>query len=223
MEFRHELKFVVSDAQLEALRYRIAPFMQTDKNQKDGCYTITSLYFDDVYDSCFRENLGGFDRRSKYRIRIYENDFGVIKLEKKSKLHGMCKKESVRLSLEECQQLTDGENLYSRAGLDAKKQLLLCEMQMRGLMPKSIVEYERTAFVNPVGNVRITFDRNIRGSLKVEDFYDERICMVPLLDEGVHVLEVKYDEFLPAYIYQALEIETLQQTSFSKYGYSRTI
>ena len=223
MEFRHELKFLVSDAQLAQIQYRIAPLMQKDKNQKSDYYTITSLYFDDIYDRCLQENLSGDDLRHKYRIRIYDHSFDCIKLEKKSKIHGMTKKDSVTLSREECNVLVSGKNPCFQPSLSPRKQALFCEMQLLGLQPKSIVEYDRTAFVNRIGNVRVTFDRNIRGSLKPSDFFLEKINMVPLTNAGTHVLEVKYDEFLPSYLYDALELGTLYQTAFSKYGYSRKI
>lgn len=84
-----------------------------------------------------------------------------------------------------------------------------------------IVEYERTAFVEPVGNVRVTFDKNIGGTTEIKTFFDEYIPAVPALPAGVHILEVKYDEFLPDYIKEILEIGSLRRTSFSKYYYTR--
>ena len=92
---------------------------------------------------------------------------------------------------------------------------------MNGMHPKSIVEYERTAFVEPRGNVRITFDRNISGCEKISGFFDRTLPAVPVLPKGQHVLEVKYDELLPEYIAGVLELGRLQQTAFSKYYYSR--
>lgn len=94
-------------------------------------------------------------------------------------------------------------------------------MRLRGLYPKSIVEYDRSTYIFNAGNVRITFDRNIRGSRKINDFWQEKIDEIPLLEKDVHVLEVKYDEFLPQFIYNILDLDTLRRTSFSKYGYSR--
>ena len=94
---------------------------------------------------------------------------------------------------------------------------------MNRMLPKCIVEYERTAFVDKRGNVRITFDRNISGSDRIEDFLDKTIYRTPVLPEGQHILEIKYDEFLPQYLAELLEIGTLQQTSFSKYYYVREI
>ena len=92
-----------------------------------------------------------------------------------------------------------------------------CKME-----PKAIIAYERTAYVHPTGNVRITFDRNIMASGYCDEFFEERVSgMTPLLPAGMHVLEVKDDELLPDHIAQQLEISKLRQTAFSKYYLGR--
>ena len=90
------------------------------------------------------------------------------------------------------------------------------------MRPKIIIDYERTAFVDSVGNVRITFDRNIAACNRWEAFLEEKVPgMVPVLETGIHVLEVKYDEFLPDHIAQLLELGSLNRTAFSKYYLGR--
>lgn len=85
-----------------------------------------------------------------------------------------------------------------------------------------MIYYERTAFVYPVGNVRITFDRNIMASRNPEDFFcPHPQSLVPVLPTGLHVLEVKYDEFLPKFLFDRLEIEDLTPCAFSKYYLGR--
>jgi hypothetical protein len=90
------------------------------------------------------------------------------------------------------------------------------------MQPKIIIAYERTAFVHPIGNVRITFDRNIMASRNCASFLEPRIEeLVPILPVGMHVLEVKYDEYLPDVIARQLQTGKLQQTAFSKYYLGR--
>ena len=73
-----------------------------------------------------------------------------------------------------------------------------------------------------MGNVRVTFDRNIMASRACDEFLENRVSgMVPILPKGLHVLEVKYDEFLPDFIARQLEIGNLRQTAFSKYYLGR--
>ena len=71
MNYRHELKFLVSDRQLEVIRYRLKLLMKQDAHQKRGIYTVRSLYFDDYGNSAMKQKEDGLDERKKYRIRSY--------------------------------------------------------------------------------------------------------------------------------------------------------
>ena len=200
---------------------RLKATMSQDIHQDGDAYMIRSLYFDDIQDRCMDENDAGVDQRQKFRIRIYDPHSQTIHLEIKEKSSGMTKKLSCDLSATECQQIIDS-TLPLR--FDQRQPLSQLQLQMRcALMrPKAIVEYERTAFVHPTGNVRITFDRNIMASRHCNMFLQDRVTgMVPVLPAGIHVLEVKYDELLPDFIAKALEIGKLRQTAFSKYYLGR--
>ena len=86
MKYRHELKYVVSAAQIPLLKSRISNLMQLDSHAgMDGIYNIRSLYFDDYTNRCFYENENGTDPREKYRIRIYNHSPERITLECKRK------------------------------------------------------------------------------------------------------------------------------------------
>ena len=89
--------------------------------------------------------------------------------------------------------------------------------QQRNLQPKVIVAYERTPFVFTFGNVRITFDRNIGSSTDLSAFFDPHLPVRPILPLGKQILEVKYDELLPNFLYDAMNLGSLRQTTFSKY------
>lgn len=220
MDYRHELKFLVSEQELQMIGYRLKPLMRLDAHHEEGTYTIRSLYFDDLADSCLQENEDGVDNRRKLRIRIYSGDDGVIKLEKKVKHRGMTRKFSEEISREQCLAYMEGKAPSLTQDSGSLQKELFAEMKMNGMHPASIVEYERTAYIEQRGNVRITFDRNISGSGAFSSFLDRQILLLPSLPKGQHILEVKYDQFLPRYIGEILETGTLQQISFSKYYYS---
>ena len=196
--------------------------MMPDAHQNGSCYQIRSLYFDDVADSCMDENESGIDKRNKYRIRIYDTPGETIHLEIKEKYRGLTKKTSCSLTMEEYEKIALGYHrslpVCDRAPLNKLKVQMACNK----MEPKVIISYERTAFVHPSGNVRITFDRNIMASRICEDFFEEHVSgHVPVLPTGMHVLEVKYDELLPDMIAKQLEIGKLRQTAFSKYYLGR--
>ena len=98
---------------------------------------------------------------------------------------------------------------------------MFASMNTRMLHAVNIVEYEREAFVEKNGNVRITFDMNIGASYDVKRFFDKDIYAGPTMEAGAHILEVKYDELLPDYIRKILDIGSLQRTAFSKYYFAR--
>ena len=221
IEFRVEKKYLVSDDDLRVLRARLGAVMAQDVHQHGECYMIRSLYFDTFTDAGMDENEAGVDLRRKFRIRHYDPASASVRLEIKDKVHGYTKKSSCPLTREECMRLMESEipeGFDSRAPLSALRIQMLTNL----MRPKAIIEYERTAFVHPTGNVRVTFDRNICASRCTEDFLSPQVGgFVPLLPSGMHVLEVKYDELLPDSIAQLLELGSLQQSAFSKYYLGR--
>lgn len=221
MDYRHELKFLVSDQEVEIIRYRLKPLMRMDEHQKDGSYTVRSLYFDDLNDSCIRENEDGVDNRHKFRIRIYNGNDDVIIIEKKIKYRSMIRKLSEKITREQCLAYMSGRLSALTKESGSLQKELFAEVKMSGMRPVVIVEYERTAFVERCGNVRVTLDRNISGNNKISSFFDRQLLSVPVLPVGLHILEVKYDQFLPHHIGNVLQMGALQQSSFSKYYYSR--
>ena len=169
--YRNELKYVCSDGELMQIKERIKPLCKLDPHVgKDGRYKIRSIYFDDKKNNCFYENENGTDPREKFRIRIYDGDFSTIFLECKGKENGMTYKEHSLITEEMCRNILRGKFLA-----DGKNDKLLSKFFLqcrgRGLRPKVIVAYERTPFIYPAGNVRITLDRNIGGNIKVSDFF----------------------------------------------------
>lgn len=198
--------------------------MRLDQNIKEtNSYNIRSIYFDDYYDSYFFQNDAGVDDRFKIRIRIYDKSSELIKLEIKYKKNGYTKKESCRINEDLCKKVMNGEFISID---DCKSKVLYrlyIEQHMYLLKPKIIVEYDRTAYTSKTGNVRITFDRNIRYSKEINKFFENNLFSQPIMSTGQDVLEIKYDEFLPDYIASVLELNTLERTSFSKYYLSRLL
>ena len=222
MDFRNEQKYIVTDAQLTLLRARIRPLLCNDSHQCcEGGYRVRSVYFDDLDDRFLAANFAGLDDRVKFRIRSYDLTDGFIRLETKYKHAGLSQKESCRLSRQECDALLLGH--YASPAREMPKPLrrLCLEGATSTIRPRVIVEYFREAFVCRAGNVRITFDRNIASSAYVSRFFDADCPMTPSLPPHTHVLEVKYDEFLPDYLVQTMDLGDLMQSPFSKYVYSR--
>ncbi len=220
MKFRHETKHEISYADLLTLRGRLSAIMRADENAVNGKYEIRSLYFDNLSDKALREKLDGVNCREKFRIRLYNSDSSVIKLEKKSKLNGLCSKESVSLSREEAQKIADGDLNWIICDSRPLLQELYSKMKSQGLMPKTVVDYTREPFVFPAGNVRVTIDYNIRTGLYFTDFLNPEMPTIGVGGSPI-ILEVKWDEYLPDIIRDIVQLSSTRTGAFSKYAACR--
>ena len=218
LKYRHELKYVISAAQMPLLKSRISGIMQRDSHSgPDGVYNIRSLYFDNYCNACYYENENGTDPREKFRIRIYNHAPQRITLECKRKDHGKTLKTSCPLTLAQANQLICGIPPTQLDTLPPLLRKLSVKMQTELLRPVVIVEYDRIPMVYSNGNVRVTFDTNISTSSDVQDFFSNTLRKKPIMPAGQHLLEVKFDEYLPDFIYRSLNLSHLQQTAYSKY------
>ena len=217
-KFRHEFKYVVSNAELALIKNRIHHLIPLDRHVgKTGAYSIRSLYFDDYENRCFYENEDGTDPREKFRIRIYNHSSERITLECKRKERGKTLKTSCPLTVEQTRMLMEGKVLPDLPNQHPVLRKLSLQMLTRKMRPVVIVEYDRVPYVYRNGNVRITLDMNVSSSKDVERFLDETIPKRPIMPAGQQLLEVKFDEYLPDFIHHNLQLHSLKQTAYSKY------
>lgn len=204
-----------------ALRQRLGTVAKKDSHTRDGKYQIRSLYFDDLNDTALREKIDGVNIREKFRIRYYNSDTGFIRLEKKSKINGLCAKESEVISEETARAAANGDfNALSHIETPLVRELY-AKMKNRGLRAKTIVDYTREAFVFPAGNVRITIDSNIRTGLYSTDFLNPDAVTVPASASPI-ILEIKWDDFLPDIMRDIIQLENCSVGAFSKYAACRS-
>ena len=217
-KYRNEIKYCCSEMELQLLESRIRHLCRLDSHVGSTCrYSISSIYFDDHKNTYYYENENGTDPRQKFRIRMYDHDRSYLVLECKKKKSGMTLKQSCPLTEEEYHRIMQGGIM---ADTDREKPLLfrfLTLQNMHLLQPKVIVNYERVPYIYEPGNVRITFDRNISSSADFDNFGNPELKKRPIMPVGKHILEIKYDEFLPDYLYNVLQIPNLTRTNFSKY------
>ncbi len=217
MKFRHEYKHRTNLADIYGLRARLNAVMKHDANcGEDGTYFVRSLYFDNYMDKALREKIDGVNKREKFRIRYYGRDTSFIRLEKKSKINGLCNKVSCRITAEECQKIIDGHIEFMKDSEFELMRELYSKMKYQLLRPRCIVAYTRECFVYPPGNVRVTLDMNICGSNNVRDFLNPDLPFLRTFHDSV--LEVKWDEFLPEIIRDAVQLKSRRSAAFSKYA-----
>lgn len=216
--FRHEFKYLISTGQIPLLCSRMNGLISVDLHAgTSGSYQVTSLYFDDYYNSCCYENENGTDPREKFRIRIYNHSTQRITLECKRKERGKTLKTACPLSLAQAEEFMQGHYQRNISRQHPLLQKFSLQMMQQGMHPVVIVDYVRTPYIEKHGNVRITIDTNISSSRDIGNFLTGRFSKRPVLPVGMQLLEVKYDTFLPDPIYRAIQLENLNQIAFSKY------
>lgn len=217
--YRHELKYLISRQDAELLKLRLPRIMERDSHAGEtGRYTIRSLYFDDFESRAYYEKVDGINERAKYRIRFYDYNPDLIKLERKEKLGSLTRKAAQTITLNDARAL---EFAYSDRCPDNPKGLteeLRLACTGRGLRPKVLVDYDRTPFVCRAGNTRITLDENLRTRPYIPHLFASPRAMIPVLDPDQVILEVKFDDFLPGYLSDALADIPKDPMAISKFA-----
>lgn len=218
---RHELKHRISFEDYLIIKSRLKEIAGYDAHaDKEGRYIVHSLYFDNLSDKALREKLDGTAFREKFRIRYYNEDTSYIRLEKKSKRYGLCEKKAEEISKEETLWICNGNIGFLKEAEGVLKRELYAKMWGQLLRPRCLVDYERTAYVYRPGNVRVTFDCNIRTGLYHDRLFDGKTVTVPA-GAGTILLEIKYDAFLPEIIEKAVRVPNRRAEAFSKYAVCR--
>lgn len=192
-------------------------------NGADG-YLVRSLYFDTLYDDDFYDKDDGLENRQKIRLRIYPPNFDLVKLELKEKRGANQRKRSLRMSREDAIRLINRDYSVLLGYNDELAQELFITMSLSQYIPRTIIEYNRAAFILPVNDIRITFDSNIRAKeAGFTDFFAEKPSLYPVMHPDNSILEVKYNHFLFEYVRQVINFNGKLETSASKYFLARGI
>lgn len=187
----------------------------------DGSYWIRSLYFDNHFNIDYHDKESGVSERKKLRLRIYNLNTNSVKLELKNRYGIYMLKESATISSNDAKLLIAGENsnlLYYNSAVTPKVYYL---MHKALYQPKVIIDYEREAYIYPFQNIRITIDKNIRASRSDFNIFTDNIGMLPVIEDEVHVLEVKYDNMFPEFLQRLISTFTINRSSVSKYCLGR--
>lgn len=215
--FRNEWKYYLASWDCAPMRERFEAVMQRDPYAKDGIYMIRSLYFDDYWNSSYNEKMAGVQHRKKYRIRIYNCSDSSIKLERKLKDGSYIFKESASLTRQEYEWIMEGKYDFLLRHKNRLCREFYYECMVNVMRPKVIVDYEREPFILPEGNVRVTFDWDVRAAEPDKDIFDPNIPTYKVLPFGKTVMEVKFTQFLPQMVKEVLPPGGQEFSAISKF------
>ncbi|MBQ2946750.1 MAG: polyphosphate polymerase domain-containing protein [Bacilli bacterium] len=211
---RNELKYKITDNDFYLLNLNLKNLIKKDSNCKDEFYSISSIYFDNYKKTSYYQVKNGISERWKYRIRFYNYDDSYIMLEKKYKINGLTNKNGVRITREMLDNILKG-NVKIEKNHNKLLNEFIIKIKTELLKPIICIEYDRIPYVYKLGTVRLTLDYNIRYTNNYSDLFNKNKKVHYLKDK---ILEVKYNELIPDFIRYRLELNHLEQISFSKFN-----
>lgn len=220
---RRELKYSIDLLEYHVLRKKVLSVLRPDQHMiTGGGYHVRNLYFDDYNDSAYWEKEAGTYQRKKYRLRIYNNDASIIKFERKSKIGYYVIKETVCLTRQQAEQMVAGNFDFLAETPNKLLHDFYLSSRCTFMKPVVIVDYDREAYVQPIGNVRVTFDNNLRTGLGVSEFFSKNAAVISALERPEMVLEVKYTDVLPSYVKGLFPTTIKPQEAIGKFSICRS-
>ena len=220
--FRHELKYYLSNTASLELEQRLSHILNSDAhNTNKNGYMVRSLYFDSITDECLFDKQSGIKDRQKYRLRIYDPASNSVKFEIKHKINNQVYKETVTIDRNLAEQFIRGDFHKMKLPDNPVLRKIYAKFVSNHYRPKVVVEYNRSAYVFEGLNIRVTFDRLLRSNNTYFDIFSNDLPLTPVILEGKQILEIKYNEYIPDYIYHALQTSSFERMAISKYTLSR--
>lgn len=219
--FREEKKFLISLPEALQISSRLSQVMLEDAHNGIHGYRIRSLYFDTIDDTDYYEKAAGVELRRKLRLRCYDPSADYAMLEMKQKQGASQLKRSLRVTREDAERLRRGDYAPLLRYPEAFAAECYTLLHSRCYRPKTIVEYDRKAFIAKENKIRITFDSRIVSTESCFDLFSPQLNMSPVLDPYCVVLEVKYNGFLLGYLRELINTVDRSELSVSKYVLAR--
>lgn len=218
---RREEKYALTASEAFCYAGRFSQFLQSDPFSHCGSYTVRSLYFDTPDDKDFYDKLNEQNLRRKVRIRIYHPDDTSAKLELKQKENIYQQKRSLTISRSDALALIEGNRSVLLNYHDPFAAEMYAIMVGECYRPRTIIEYQRKAFMAKENHIRITFDSCIDASESDHNLFSPTLAMHPILSRSNAILEIKYTHFLPGYLSSVLSQIDRRSVSASKYCMGR--
>ena len=212
---RYELKYLLSGEQTNYLRERLKGHMEIDSYGKTS---IASLYYDTPTYQLIRTSVEKPLFKEKIRLRSYgiATEESPVFLELKRKAYGIVYKRRVETTIPQVHKFFSGEGDICAPG-QINKEITYFRNYYKTLVPACLIIYDRAAYYEPDGDLRLTIDENPR--YRATDLtLMKSMDGISLLKEGYTILEVKVQEAIPLWLTEILSSGNIKKGSFSKYG-----
>ena len=212
---RYELKYLLTAEQTDHLRKRLTGHMEPDQYGKTS---IASLYYDTPTYQIIRTSVEKPEFKEKIRLRSYgiATEESPVYLELKRKAYGIVYKRRVETTIPLVKKFFSGEGDICAPG-QINREITTFRDHYKTLVPACMIIYDRTAYFEPGGDLRLTIDEDPR--YRTDDLTLTRsMDGISLLDTGWTILEVKVQDAMPLWLSAVLAEGKIYKNSFSKYG-----
>ena len=212
---RYEMKYLMTPEQTAYFKESVSAYMRVDKF---GLTSIASLYYDTPNYRLIRTSIEKPPFKEKIRLRSYglATDASPVFLELKRKAYGIVYKRRVQSTIPLVEKFFYGEGDIC-AGGQINREITTFRDYYQTLVPACLIIYDRVAYFQPDGDLRLTIDHCPR--YRYEDLnLTTSMAGTPLLPEGYTILEVKVQQAVPLWLSALLTKGQIYKTSFSKYG-----
>ena len=212
---RYEVKYILNAWQTAALRERLKGHMEVDQY---GLTSIASLYYDTPDYRLIRTSIEKPKFKEKVRLRSYglAKEGSKLFLELKRKAYGIVYKRRVGTTQQAVDNFFDYRGEICADGQIARE-INYFRNYYKKLVPACLIIYDRTAFFQPGGDLRMTIDYNPRYRTTDLNLHTS-MEGISLLPEGYTILEVKVQVAFPLWLTAILDDLKIYKGSFSKYG-----
>ncbi len=213
---RYELKYLLTQAQKEAVLDAMADFMEPDAY---GRTTIRNIYFDTDNFRLIRRYIDKPAYKEKLRVRSYQQAApdSTVFVELKKKVDSIVYKRRISLRAKEAMEWLL-EQKHCRRNTQISREIDYFLQFYGSLRPAVFLSYEREAYFSRDGSdFRVTFDNHIlcrQENISLE----AAVYGTPLLQPGQVLMEIKCSGGIPLWMTRVLSQEQIYKTSFSKYG-----
>ena len=217
---RIEMKYILDQEQTELFKKSLQGHMKVDQY---GLTSIASLYFDTPDYRLIRTSIEKPAFKEKIRLRSYgmASDSSPVFLELKRKANGIVYKRRVQTTIPEIEAFFDHDSAICADGQIARE-ISYFRNYYGTLIPSCLIIYDRLAYKEDNGDLRLTIDANPR--YRVEKLnLTTSMEGTHLLSEGYTILEIKVQEAMPLWLSRILDELKIYVSSFSKYGTAYTI
>lgn len=224
VSLRKEIKYRIPLEKALMVKNCLDRLMEKDSHCTGGSYMVRSVYFESIHDTDFAQKLSGANVRKKVRLRIYDDDMSLCKLEIKQKNGDWQQKHSFMIERADAEALTQGNYSVLQHYFDSTRTgIEAYSIMVQGCYrPVVQIAYDRIAYKYPRYDTRVTLDMNIRASESNLDIFSQEVNYTPIQYENV-VLEMKYSGKLMGFLSDTLAQFNLTQGAYSKYCSGRKV